>query len=104
MFECNTVPQGDVNFITQNDIKVPHATSYKLSFKAEGSGPIRTYLYGNAANGKYTDNGIVRTLSNTWQEYTQIITADAMPTAPIFVFRAGGVCSGEVADLELTNM
>lgn len=104
MFGCDTVPRGDLNFITQNDIKVLHATTYKLSFKAKGSGPIHTYLYGNAANGNYVDNGIVRTLSNTWEEYTQIITADSMPTAPIFVFRAGGVCSGEVADLELIEI
>lgn len=102
MFECNTVPQLDLNFITQKSITVSPATAYKLSFKARGRGPVRTYLYGNTASGTYIDNVQMLNLSSGWQEYEQTITADSIPVDPVFIFQAGGICSGEITELTLT--
>lgn len=99
-----TGPTDYLDLICQNHMHPNKGSSYKLSFEAIGSGNIMTYVFGNTAYNGYQDNRHLITLTNSWDYYEQLISADNMPLNATFDFRAITYCKGKVADLKLIEV
>lgn len=102
-------PPYDSFIFTNGVVLAKPNQTYKLKFKARGTGSFWTYEYGNNYQGTYVDNGHEWNLTDQWQDYEQLFPIESVPikhddNGPkdgfLVYIRTMKPLQGEIADIE----